>query len=195
MPETMEISFLHAPNGLLTALFAGLLFGTAAAENHLKPKAVQQQGFEIIGMSARTNNAKEMTGDGAIAKLWKRFYSDNGIFFESIPAKTGNSVYAAYTDYASDAAGDYTFVLGARVKPGTKPPEGMIAVQVPAGAYLQFTTEQGSLPTVVPKLWHDIYEYFRRVEVPQRAFHTDYEVYDAGMDPANATGTIYIGVR
>lgn len=191
----MNTSWVHASKSLLTALVVGLLLAAAAAENHLKSKAVQQQGFEIIGISARTNNPNEMTEHGAIARMWKRFYSDNEIFFESIPGKTNNSVYAAYTDYASDVAGDYTFVLGARVKPGTRSPEGMIAIQVPAGRYLQFTTQQGYLPTVVPNLWREIYAYFQKSGAPQRAFNTDYETYDAGMDPANATGTIYVGVK
>ena len=189
----MDISVLHAPSYLLVASLTGALLGTAAAQNHLKPKQIQQEGFEIIGITARTNNAKEMTGDGAIPLLWKRFYSDTDTFFDRVPAKTDNSVYAAYTDYASDAAGDYTFVLGARVKPGTRPPEGMIAVQVPAGRYLQFTTEQGhSQPWC--RNCGATSTRTRTGATSQRAFKTDYEIYEAGMDPANSTGTIYIGV-
>ncbi len=191
----MEIFSAHFSGCLWTTLFAGLLLGTAVAESHLKPKPRQLASFEIIGLPARTNNANEMTEHGAIAHLWKRFYSDDETFFERIPSKIGNSVYAAYTDYASDAAGDYTFVFGARVKPGTEPPKGMVAIQVLAGSYLQFNSEQGYLPTIVPQLWREIYAYFRQPGVPQRAFKTDYEVYDAGMDPTNATATIYVGVK
>jgi len=191
----MDIFALHAPSYLQIVSLAGLLLGAAAAQNNLKPQQIQQDGFEIIGISARTNNAKEMAGEGAIPQMWKRFYSDKDTSFDRIPAKTDNSVYAAYTDYASDAGGDFTFVLGARVKPGTRPLEGMVTVHVPAGRYLQFTTEQGSLPTVVPKLWRDIYAYFGQGGTARRAFKTDYEIYEAGMDPANSTGTIYIGLK
>ena len=191
----MDISLLPGPGCWLILSSALLLLGTAVAQNHPKPKPTQGQGFEIIGISARTNNAKEMAGDGAIPQLWKRLYSPSDTFFDRIPAKIDNSVYAAYTDYASDATGDYTFVLGARVKPGTRPLEGMVAIQVPPGRYLQFTTGQGSLPEVVPKLWREIYAYFGQHGVPQRALKADYEVYDVGMDPTNGTATIFIGVE
>lgn len=191
----MNKSFPPAPRGRLVVSLCVLLLGTAASRSRLKPKQIQQQGFEIIGIPARTNNAAESAGEGVIPKLWGRFYSDSDTSFDRIPAKAGNSVYAAYTAYDNDAAGDYTFVLGARVKPGTRPPEGMVAIQVPAGKYLEFTSEQGSLPTLVPKLWRDIYAYFRQAGTLQRAFKTDYEIYDAGMDPMNATATIYVGVK
>jgi len=41
---------------------------------------------------------------------------------EQIPNKTNANIIAAYTDYASDKDGDYTFVLGAKVNSGKEIP-------------------------------------------------------------------------
>jgi predicted transcriptional regulator YdeE len=35
----------------------------------MHPKIVQVDGFEVIGIAARTNNANEVEPDGAIPKL------------------------------------------------------------------------------------------------------------------------------
>ena len=127
-------------------------------------------------------------------QLWKRFYKDSII--DEIPAKTDYTIVSVYTLFSGDAAtGEYSAVLGAPVKAGTKPPTGMEAVQVPAGKYLEFTTEQGSLEETVPKLWNQITEYFKKPGAPKRTFQADYEVYDAGMNPLAATGKIYVGVQ
>jgi predicted Zn-dependent protease len=36
----------------------------------MNPKLLQQDGFTVMGISARTSNAKEMTADGVIGKQW-----------------------------------------------------------------------------------------------------------------------------
>jgi len=74
-------------------------------------------GFTVIGIEARTNNAKESTADGVIPKQWQKFFSDG--IPEKIPQKSGLSFYAVYSDYASDHNGDYAFLVGAMVKDTT----------------------------------------------------------------------------
>src|SRR5205823_9688219 len=59
-----------------------------------------------------------------------------------IPDKVGSNIYAVYSDYASDHNGAYTYVIGAMVKDGTAPPEGMVAIRIPAGQYTVLRSEE-----------------------------------------------------
>lgn len=189
----MKSSNVFLPVFILVSATVLSLACILSAEEPVKPKPIEQTVFVVIGIEDRTNNTRETAEGGIIPQQWQRFYMEGTI--NQIPDKSDHSIIAVYTDYASDANGDYSYVLGARVKPGTKPPAGMVAKEVPAGKYLLFTSEQGALPLVVPKLWRHIYEYFQGTGVPQRAFKADYEVYDSAMDPNNASAKIYIGVK
>ena len=125
----------------------------------MSPKSTDQPGFQVIGIEARTNNSQEATGGGAIPKQWQRLFMEN--LLGQIPDRLDQSIIAVYSDYASDANGDYTYVLGAKVKPGTKAPNGMVAVSIPAGKYLEFVTAKGPGAEVLPPAWRQIYGYFR----------------------------------
>ena len=57
----------------------------------------------MIGISVRSNNAKEQTPDGVIGKQWQRLFQEN--LLSKIPNKGDGSIIAAYTDYASDNGG------------------------------------------------------------------------------------------
>ena len=159
----------------------------------VKPKAIEQTGFEVIGIEVRTNNASEATGAGAIPKQWQRLFAEGVL--NRIPDRLDQSIVAVYTNYASDANGEYSFVLGAKVKPGSKAPSGMVAVPVPAGKYLEFVTAKGPGAEVVPPAWMQIYGYFQAHPAPARAFETDYEVYSETSDPNAVQAHIFIGVK
>ena len=88
------------------------------------PTKVHQDEFAVVGIEARTTNAKEMSGAGVIATQWTKFFQDG--IQAKIPDKIDDKIYALYTDYASDRNGEYTFVIGARVKPTSKAPTGMV---------------------------------------------------------------------
>jgi predicted transcriptional regulator YdeE len=136
---------------------------------------VEIEEFEVIGIAARTSNAREMTADGVIPKLWA----------------AGPGTVALYTDYASDEHGEYTFVLGGKVGPGSAVPDGMVLKTVPAGRYAVFTSERGPVQRVVVETWQRIWS-----ELPSRSFIADFEVYDQrAADPRNAVVEIYVGVK
>jgi predicted transcriptional regulator YdeE len=43
----------------------------------MPPKIINQlEGFTVIGISARTNNAKEQTSDGQIGRIWQRLFDE-----------------------------------------------------------------------------------------------------------------------
>jgi predicted transcriptional regulator YdeE len=157
------------------------------------PKIVQLDGFEVIGIAARTNNATEAGPEGVIPRLWQRAIQEHAI--DHVSDKTDSNLYAVYTDYASDANGDYTLVLGGKVRPGATAPAGMIAKAVPAGRYAVFSSERGPVAKVVVGTWLRIWTYYQSPANGQRAYRADFEVYDErAADPNQAQVDIYIGV-
>jgi len=161
----------------------------------LQPRIVKQGEFSIIGIEAHTNNAKEMGKDRIIPRQWERFFKEN--LLEKIPSKTDNAILALYTDYASDRNGDYTFVLGARVKDGSSVPQGFVLKKFPKGHYAVITTEKGAVGTVVSEAWKKIWNLEDRSELGgRRSYNSDFEVYDQrSRDPLNSQVDIYVGVK
>jgi predicted transcriptional regulator YdeE len=136
---------------------------------------VDIEEFQVVGRAARTSNAREMTADGLIPRLWAG----------------GPGTVALYTDYESDGHGEYTFLLGGKAGPGSVVPDGMVGRIVPAGRYAVFTSERGLVQKVVIETWQRIW-----AELPSRSFVADFEVYDQrAADPGNAVVEIYVGVK
>src|SRR5262249_28481209 len=156
---------------------------------------VHKEGFAVVGIEVRTTNAKEISGAGDIPKQWQKFFQDR--IQQKISAAVDRTIYAVYSDYASDRNGEYSFVIGARVSPNTKPPEGMVLKQIPAGDYAVVTSDKGPVSKVVPAVWQKIYslEDQHRLGGP-RAYRTDFEVYDQrAADPQNSRVDVYVGVK
>lgn len=164
-----------------------------AAQNVMKPKTTESAGFEVIGMQARTNNSQESGPDGAIPKQWQRLFVEN--MLGRIPDRLDQSIVAVYTNYAGDWNGDYTYILGTKVKSGAKAPEGMVSKSIPAGTYVEFVSKRGPSKKVVPEMWQDVWKYFQMPGSPSRAYGADYEVYDDLSDPANVQVRLYVGVK
>jgi CubicO group peptidase (beta-lactamase class C family)/predicted transcriptional regulator YdeE len=160
----------------------------------MNPKVVERGEFTVIGIEARTSNAKEMTADGVIGKQWGRIFQEG--LLEKIPNKADQNIVAVYTDYASDHNGEYTFLLGARVTSDSDAPAGMVAKKIPAGRFAVFTTEKGPAPQVVPAAWMKINSLPQSATGGDRVYAADYEIYDErAMDPQNLQVDIYIGIK
>lgn len=114
---------------------------------------------------------------------------------ENVPHRADSNLTIVYTDYSSDASGDYTYVLGVRVTAVDKVPDGMIRVEVPAGKYAVVESEKGSLPEVLPQVWRRIQTMSPAEMGGQRAFKADFEVYPEGFDWQNAQIPVYIGLK
>jgi len=150
---------------------------------------VYEAGFVVIGIAARTSNAQEMTGDGSIGKQWGRFLQEN--LLGQIPSRVDSAIVAVYTDYASEQDGEYTFVIGARVRAGAEAPACMVAKTVPAGQYAVFVSERGPVGEVVMKTWQRVW-----AAGIDRTYAADYEVYDErARDPGNSVVEVRVGVK
>ena len=166
-----------------------------AGDPAMSPKVIEKMdGFTVVGISVRTSNAKEGTPDGLIGKQWDRLFKEG--LLNKIPKRADTNIVAAYTDYASDKDGEYTYVLGAEVTSAESVPAGMVAVKVPAGRYAVFTSEKGPVPKVVVDIWQRIWATPKPQPGGDRAYKTDFEVYDErAMDPQNWQVDVYIGIK
>ena len=158
------------------------------------PKIVEQAGFTVIGISARTTNANEMSGKGVIGQMWGRFMNEG--LLSKIPNKFDSNVLAVYTDYESDANGAYTFLLGAKVSSAENTPSGMVAKKIPAARYAVFTSEKGPVAKVVPETWSHIWALPKSAPGGSRAYQADFELYgQRAADPQNSEVDVYVGIK
>jgi len=134
------------------------------------------ESFSVSGPSVRTNNASEASGSGKLAGLWAGYYKSH--------PPTSETVYGVYSNYASNASGDYTVMAGTKTSD-----TGDSAVAVKSGTYLAFPAN-GQMPGAIIDAWKSVWEFFSKEQLYERAFETDFEQYTG---PTSAA--IYIGVR
>jgi len=151
----------------------------------------QVEEFQVVGVAARTTNAREMTPEGAIPKLWIGAIDVRDKSLHSRDA----AIIALYTEYENDEHGAYTFVLGAKADPAWVIPDGLVLKTVPAGRYAVFTSERGPIRKMVVETWLRIWSELSSAS-NLRSYVADFEVYDQrAADPANAVVEIYVGVK
>lgn len=176
----------------LIASIAFLL--SARLGDTMNPKVVERDAFTVVGIAARTSNAREMTPNGIIGKQWGRLMKEG--LLAQIPNKADHNIVAVYTDYASDHNGEYAFVLGARVTSDGAVPAGMVTKKIPPGKFAVFTSEKGAAAKVVPEIWMKINSLPRSAVGGDRTYRADYEIYDErAADPANAQVDVYVGIK
>lgn len=159
----------------------------------MHPKTVEVKEFSVIGILVRTNNAREATPNGLIGGQWQKFMQEN--LLAKIPDRVDSNVLVVYTNYASDKNGDYDYIIGAKVSPNAKAPEGMVKEQVSSGKYAVFTSDKGPIQEVTVAAWQKIWSYEDSGE-GKRAYKTDYELHDArSVDPQNSQIDVYVGVK
>jgi predicted transcriptional regulator YdeE len=156
-------------------------------------RTLEIRGFNVVGIQARTNNAKEGTAEGIIGRQWHRLIGEG--MADKIPDKTGPNLYAVYSEYAGDHNGEYTFMVGAPAKQNVAARPGMMLKQVPAGKYAVITTEKGPFPKVIPEAWLYIFKLEDEGKL-KRTYQTDFELYDErALDPQSGQVDIYTGVK
>lgn len=101
----------------------------------------QHDGFYVVGLTARTNNAQEMSGKGKIGEVWQEFLRPDLVV--KIPNKMGVDLIAVYTDYETDHTGHYTYLLGIPISSAEALPSNLTVKHIPAGRYAVFRSERG----------------------------------------------------
>ena len=193
----MAFRKLNLLASLALVLSAGLAWAQLVVppkESAMNPKVVEEAGFTVVGIEASTSNAKEMSPNGVIPKQWARFQREN--LTAQIPNKADSSVLAVYSDYVSDKDGEYNFLIGARVTSAKDIPAGMVGKKVPAGRYAIFTSNRGPVAKVVVAAWQQIWAVPKSSPGGDRAYRTDYEVYDErAANPEDAQVDVHIGIK
>ena len=158
------------------------------------PRAVEQEGFTVVGIAVRTSNAEQMTAARPIGTLWARLFKEGVL--AAIPNKADGSIVAVYSEYASDKDGEYTYLLGARVKKVAGVPAGMTVLKVPGGRYAVFTSERGPVEKVVVEMWRRVWGTPNNALGGDRSYQADFEVYDQRAEnPTDAVVDLYVAVR
>jgi predicted transcriptional regulator YdeE len=133
-------------------------------------KTIWVDGFAVTGTEARTTNAREMSGEGVIGKMWSG----------ALP--THAAIVAVYSEYESDKDGAYNYLLGTK----TEPERAHRTVE--EGEYILLQFEGPVTPAAVVGLWQQVWELERTGEI-QRAYRTDFELYgDTGLE-------LYVGIK
>ncbi|KOY82277.1 effector binding domain-containing protein [Lysinibacillus macroides] len=163
-------------------------------KNELKePNIVERDAFYMIGISAETSNAKEITSKAKIPQLWADFYRKN--IMGQITNPDNQTIYALYSDYQTDVNGDYTITLGIGVTNRSEVPTGMVLKVIPAAKYMVFTSKRGAIPEIVIQAWQDIWAWFAGSDV-ERTYTGDFELYDErSTNPQEAQVAIYIAIK
>jgi predicted transcriptional regulator YdeE len=163
-------------------------------ETDMNPRAVQQEGFTVVGIAVRTSNAEQMTPERPIGKQWERLFKEGVLV--AIPNKADGNIVAVYSEYSSDKDGEYNYLLGARVTKVENLPAGMAAKNVPAGRYAVFTSARGLVQRVVVETWQRVWATPKNALGGDRTYKADFEVYDhRAQNPADALVDLYIAVR
>jgi len=161
----------------------------------MEARVVELPEFSVIGIQVRTNNAKEVTGAGAIPAQWQKFFKDG--IADKIPNKIDPTIYAVYTGYESDRNGDYDFIIGMKVSSVSDVPPGMVAKNVPKDRYAIVTSAKGPVAQVVPQAWQRVYSLDDNKQLGgARAYKADFELYDQrSQDPHDSQVDLYIGLK
>jgi len=175
-------------------VLVALLVSASLGDTGMNPKVVERGAFTVVGIAARTSNAREMTADGIISKQWGRLMQEG--LLAKIANRVDRNIVAVYTDYASDHNGEYTYVLGAGVKSDDDVPAGMVAKKIPAGKFAVFTSAKGATVKVVPETWMKINSLPQSAVGGDRVYRADYEIYDErAADPAYSQVDVYVGIK
>lgn len=155
---------------------------------------LHSDSFTVIGLTARTTNAKEASGNGAIGELWARLRKEG--LLARIKHRADNHIIALYSDYESDKDGAYTYTLGSKVTSAKDIPPGMVARRTESGDYAIFTAQGGPAAQLVLGLWQRIWALEKSPSELKRAYRTDYEIYlDPDASNADQRVDIYIGLK
>jgi len=158
-----------------------------------EPVVMHKESFQIVGISARTSNANEITSQAKIPQLWTDFYQQDVVGQISNPVN--QVTYGLYSDYETDVNGEYSITLGMEVLAADEVPEGMVVKTVPAANYLVFTSDKGPFVEVVVKAWQDVWAWFANSGV-ERTYTGDFELYDERCaNPQEAQVDLYIAIK
>lgn len=149
--------------------------------------------FAVVGLTARTSNARELSGNGVIGGMWARLRKEG--LLDRIKHRADDHIVAVYSDYESDKDGEYTYTLGSKVSSVKDLPAEMVVRRTDSGEYGIFTAQGGPAAQLVMGLWQRIWSLEKSPSL-HRAYRTDFEIYlNPNADDAGQKVDVYIGLK
>ncbi|AJS61679.1 transcriptional regulator [Paenibacillus sp. IHBB 10380] len=159
----------------------------------MKTSQEHKPQMTLTGVSARTTNRQETGPKGLIPGLWGRYFQSD--MASQIDVDHPHLIYALYTDYESDATGEYNVIIGHECGDNSSLAEGLEQATIPEAHYMVFETKRGPFQQVVIEAWQEIWMTFEDSTI-KRTFSGDFELYDVNdFSPEDAVVQIYIAVE
>lgn len=151
--------------------------------------------IQLVGITARTNNASEINPSTAKISPTVQKYFHNGLC-EKIPhRKNPGTIFCVYTKYESDFTGNYTYFIGEEVTSFEGTPTDFETLSIPSQSYAKFTNGPARMPDVCIQAWQQIWKMSSSEMGGERAYVADFEIYDErSHDHQHVTLDLYIGV-
>lgn len=159
----------------------------------MKSSLTTRNKIIAAGMKVRTKNEDEANMDTAkIYPMWDSFFKQ-GVQKE-IPDQVNGNLLGIYTDYESDHNGMYTSMVAVEVSGTDKLPGELHSIEIPEQKYLHYELDVNpeKMMEDIHAAWREIWDYFDNTDEHQRAYVTDFEVYDFA-NPGKVD--IFIGIK
>jgi nucleotidyltransferase substrate binding protein (TIGR01987 family) len=156
------------------------------------------QEIKLVGIATRANNAhifEKNPETNRIAAIVQKYFH-NGLAEKINARKNPGTSFCVYTNYESDANGDYTYFIGEEVNSFDEVDKEFETLIIPVQNYAKFTNEPGPMPDVCINMWQNIWKMNGSDLGGERSYITDFEVYDQrSQDHNNVIFDIYIGIE
>lgn len=153
--------------------------------------------IKLVGICVRTSYQQELDKmKGHIFPCVQRYF--HGSFGDKIShRKKPGTTFCAYTQYASDYKGAYTYFIGEEVDSiDKKLPDGFSTLIIPAQTYAKFTTQPAPMPDVIVNAWKKVWEMQPKQLGGERNYLTDFEIYDErAADHQKIVLDLYVGIK
>jgi predicted transcriptional regulator YdeE len=156
---------------------------------------LERPEIRLVGICVRTNNKTEHKKlDGKIFPCVKRYFHE-ALAEKIAHRKNPGTTLCAYTDYANDEHGDYTYFIGEEVTHFDHLPKDFQTLIIPRQTYAKFTTKPAPMPEVLSNAWGAIWKMSQKELGGKRTYETDFEVYDErAADHQNIVLDLYVGI-
>jgi AraC family transcriptional regulator len=138
----------------------------------MEPKILTLPAFTVIGLELRVT-----PGTQAIPNLWRNFFRRIGEIPEVVHPERAYGVGRNWDPQTRS----FDYLAGVEVGPGSLPPQGMSAAEIPAAMYAAFRSPLSRL--------HDTTHEANHVWVPasgyRRADGPEFELYDEEFEAHN----------
>lgn len=159
-------------------------------------KIVQTNHILFAGIELHLNLADEQAPQ-KIGNFWNKFFTEK-LLDKIVDVKKPINTMALYTNY--DNQGNYSLVIGCEVTSLSNIPSGMNSgslcingYEIPAAKYAVFSVT-GQFPQAVSDFWQKLWLNKNNLGF-QRAFTTDFEIYDHRFSSETPEMDVYIAIK